>query len=260
MDKKPVSPRKLAANRKNSKRSPGPKTVAGKAKSSQNSYKHGFFAQPAFPNEKSREVDGEAFQMYLDALRTYYSPVGFMENSLVEELAVLYLRQRRLLRFDQARQCAADGGWAFAQKSSMANILRYETTVTRRIEHLVERLETLQEQRLAEETELFEPDEENEAGTAGEPMPTQPKPPVSPISHLAAPDPPTSPTKEPPQPMEAFDHSSDVAPGYRRGWIENAQDAELVERLRWEGSLESLHNSSGDEDNLADFDDPEQIN
>ena len=59
--------------------------------------------------------------------------------------------------------------------------------------------------------------------------------------------------------MEAFDPSV-VAPGYSRGWIEDAKDAELVERMRWEGSLESMHKPYGDEDDLADFDDPEQIN
>lgn len=166
MSQEPVSPRKLAANRENSKCSTGPKTVAGKARSSQNSIKHGFFVQTAFPNEESRTVDGEAFQMYFDALQTYYSPVGFMEDSLVEELAVLYLRHRRLLRFDQDRQCGEDAGWAFAQKGSMANILRYETTVTRRIKQATERLETLQQQRLAEEAELTEPDVE---GTADHP-------------------------------------------------------------------------------------------
>jgi hypothetical protein len=41
--KKPVSPQKLVANRKNGLRSKGPKTPEGKQRASQNSYKHGFF-------------------------------------------------------------------------------------------------------------------------------------------------------------------------------------------------------------------------
>src|SRR3954451_24194859 len=47
-----ISPRKLSANRKNSRKSTGPRTKLGKQKSSQNSLKHGLCSQsPTPPNE-----------------------------------------------------------------------------------------------------------------------------------------------------------------------------------------------------------------
>jgi hypothetical protein len=42
--KKPVSPKQLAANRANASHSTGPRTSEGKARSAQNSRKHGFTA------------------------------------------------------------------------------------------------------------------------------------------------------------------------------------------------------------------------
>ena len=56
-NKKESSPHQIAANRANAKHSSGPRTVAGKAKAAQNSYKHGFFALRLFPNDKLRAQD-----------------------------------------------------------------------------------------------------------------------------------------------------------------------------------------------------------
>ena len=42
--KKPVSPKRLAANHANAARSTGPRSAEGKARSAQNSRKHGFTA------------------------------------------------------------------------------------------------------------------------------------------------------------------------------------------------------------------------
>jgi len=50
--KRPVSQRKIDANRANSKHSTGPKTEAGKAKSAENSDKHGFFAARLYPTKE----------------------------------------------------------------------------------------------------------------------------------------------------------------------------------------------------------------
>ncbi len=47
--KKPVSERKLEANRANARKSTGPRTPEGKARSSQNAYKHGLLARCIIP-------------------------------------------------------------------------------------------------------------------------------------------------------------------------------------------------------------------
>jgi hypothetical protein len=55
---KPLSPEKLAANRTNAQHSTGPQTSAGKEKSAQNSYKHGFYSKRLFPTSRDRDRDG----------------------------------------------------------------------------------------------------------------------------------------------------------------------------------------------------------
>ena len=44
MAKKDTSPNKIEANRRNAKKSTGPRSAAGKAKSSRNAVKHGLLA------------------------------------------------------------------------------------------------------------------------------------------------------------------------------------------------------------------------
>jgi hypothetical protein len=246
MDNKPVSPRKLAANRANAKRSTGPKTQAGKAKASQNAYKHGFHAKRLFPNEEVRAQDGADYEMVYHGLQTHYSPKGFVENLLVEEVATLYLRQARLLKFDQELQTGKNAGWAFAVGggccSSMSNIIRYETAATRRIQQVTERLEALQEKRSAEEAELgFEEGEDGDAAGALTVM--CPEPPVTPSGEAT----------EPPKTCDAREAAASLSKPLAEPSNVTAQpaDARLVEKLRRENSFESLFKRGEDEFNEA---------
>lgn len=177
-NKKEASPQKVAANRANAKRSTGPTTLAGKAKASQNAYKHGVHAKHLFPNNKLRAQDGADYDTVYAGLRAYYSPQGFMEDSLVEEIAVQRLRLTRLLKYDQEQQ-GQYGGSAFVSQGSMPNIIRYETAVNRRIQQATERLEALQEKRFAEEAELeLESEGLDGSDAAGEPEAACPEPPA----------------------------------------------------------------------------------
>ena len=63
--KLPVSLRKLAANRLNAKRSTGPRTPEGKAKSSRNSYKLGIFARQIFPPTEQGIKEWEKYRSSL---------------------------------------------------------------------------------------------------------------------------------------------------------------------------------------------------
>lgn len=57
-----VSERKLKANRENSKKSTGPRTVRGKAYSRSHAVKHGFFARDLFPLMKLKLKAERSFE------------------------------------------------------------------------------------------------------------------------------------------------------------------------------------------------------
>jgi hypothetical protein len=177
-NKKEASPQKVAANRANAKRSTGPTTPAGKAKASQNSYRHGFYAKSMFPNERVRAQDEAAYEMLYKAIRDYYSPRGSEEERLVEQLAKENLRRVRVEKIEQ-QAIAESGVHAFMHSCFIPNILRCETTASHEIRRLTERLEALQEKRGDEEAE-FGSEEGEEGDAAGTPAVTCPEPPVTP--------------------------------------------------------------------------------
>ena len=86
------SPRRIAASRANGRRSHGPPTPAGKARSSRNAFKHGFFSRsfhlaPASDHELWPDID--------DHIR-YFSPADPFQLALVREMALCRWRLRRL--------------------------------------------------------------------------------------------------------------------------------------------------------------------
>jgi hypothetical protein len=93
--KKPVSSEKLAANRKNAERSTGPRTPAGKQRSSQNHYHHGFYAQRPFPTKELLAQDWEGYNRILSSYREHYSPVGDREIAILLRLEALKLRNEQ---------------------------------------------------------------------------------------------------------------------------------------------------------------------
>lgn len=143
---KPVSPRKLAANRENALRSSGPKTAAGKQRSAQNAYEHGFFANRLFPTQTLIDEDWRRYCQIFDALLDHYHPVGYLEFSCIEKMAVESLRLSRLYGYEQKVL-----GWSAPfEERSIDRILRYATSVNRQLEKLTAQLEGLQARRLAE--------------------------------------------------------------------------------------------------------------
>jgi len=157
--KKPVSPKQLAANRKNGQRSNGPNTPERKRRASQNSYKHGFFALRLFPNNEVLARDGADYNRILASLRNHYLPQGDLEDLCVEKIATYSLRLARLLGHEQD---------VFAWRApfearSVDKIIRYESNINRQLEKTTDQLEQLQEARKAEadltETSGLESDE-----------------------------------------------------------------------------------------------------
>ena len=90
-----MTPKQLAANRANAARSTGPRSPEGKARSAQNSRKHGFSAT-TFPVVRLEEVDEVA--RLRDDLIAAYRPVNSQELFALERLA---LAQQNLLRVER---------------------------------------------------------------------------------------------------------------------------------------------------------------
>ena len=145
----PVSPKKLAANRKNAMRSTGPQTAEGKQRSSQNAYKHGFYSDRLFPTEELIARDWEGYKRVLAAYRSQYAPVGALENECVERIAAYSLRLARLLGHEQK---VLDCGKPFEFRS-MDRIVRYESNISRLLEKAINQLERLQATRKAESSQ-----------------------------------------------------------------------------------------------------------
>jgi len=78
------------------RRATGPRSVPGKDRIKHNALKHGIFSKAVLLKGESREE----FVVLLKGLRTDIRPVGTLEETLVEKLAVLIWRYRRLIAFE----------------------------------------------------------------------------------------------------------------------------------------------------------------
>ena len=87
---------KIDANRRNAQKSTGPKTPEGKAASSRNSLVHGLTSNAALlPGEDPADL-----QELYDQFHDDFQPVGAIEESLLERMAVVTYRLRRLARIE----------------------------------------------------------------------------------------------------------------------------------------------------------------
>ncbi len=88
----------LAANRRNARKSTGPRTPEGKAVSSQNATRHGLFASSVLlANESEMRL-----QELLDAHLTRFQPADMVERGLVEAMVAAQWRQWRLWGYEAA--------------------------------------------------------------------------------------------------------------------------------------------------------------
>jgi hypothetical protein len=86
----------IAANQANSQLSTGPKSPAGKARSSRNSFKHGLYAKDlVLPNEDPAELD-----RLRASVRAEHQPINTTEDMLVNDLAENFWRLRRMREFE----------------------------------------------------------------------------------------------------------------------------------------------------------------
>jgi hypothetical protein len=93
-----ASTKQIEANRSNALNGKGPRTAAGKARSSRNALTHGLTAQEiVIPGE-----DVAAYRLFERQLIDDLQPNGSCELELIERLAATYWRLRRIPRFEAA--------------------------------------------------------------------------------------------------------------------------------------------------------------
>jgi hypothetical protein len=155
-----ASEKQTAANRRNAKKSTGPKSASGKAASSQNALKHGVLSEHVVADGE----DEEKFLALLEQLVRDCEPVTAMESCLVERVAILLWRERRLARaeklsletlpglitgyLEDVAKRAEDPFGRFLGFTDQLLIGRYQTMLTNQIRQTLELLHAEQKHRL----------------------------------------------------------------------------------------------------------------
>jgi hypothetical protein len=154
---------RMEANRANAQSSTGPRTEAGKAKSSLNAVKSGLTGRTVLlPADDATE-----YQRHLAAFAEEFEPVGFRESELVQSIADTWWRLRRIPALESAlfakgriefaelfeeHEAAArphliDAHTFIVYEKQIRNLQLQEARLARRREKETAELRNLQEQR-----------------------------------------------------------------------------------------------------------------
>jgi len=101
-----LTPRQLESRRENARKSTGPRTAAGKRRASLNGLKYGYYTGP-HTMEQSMLLLGESpqeFHAFRDSLIASRQPADAIEQMLVEDIAMLAWKKRRINRAQQGLQ------------------------------------------------------------------------------------------------------------------------------------------------------------
>ena len=111
--------RQIAANRRNARRSTGPKSAAGKAASSANALRHGLAAARAvvLPDE-----DADAYERLRQGVIADLDPAGALQEALAQRIVVLLWRLDRAARLEA--ELFVHGRLAVQRKEVAASALR----------------------------------------------------------------------------------------------------------------------------------------
>ena len=161
------TPSRIDINRSNSQHSTGPKTDAGKQRSSLNALRHGLTGQiVVMPTE-----DLEAYQLHLQSFTDEYLPEGATEANLVQALADTSWRLNRVAALEanlltlaaatqpdpladapaQIQNALAIVASLENQSKALANLSMHSQRLSRQFERTVAQLRELQKTRLAHE-------------------------------------------------------------------------------------------------------------
>ena len=97
---RPISEKKIEANRRNARQSTGPKTDAGKHASRLNAVTHGLLANAVVITAGDYQEDEQEFAQLLEELREQFTPVGVAEDLEVQKIALCYWRKMRAVRYE----------------------------------------------------------------------------------------------------------------------------------------------------------------
>jgi hypothetical protein len=153
-EKRAISPRKLAANRANAKRSTGPTTPEGKENSKFNAAKHGLTARYFPALIQAGTAEWEQFETVRTDLYGFYQPADPLEELMVEKVTIEYLRYRRLVEREQVL-CAHNRPYFLDIVNKLA---RYQSAINRQLFEAMRELDRLQAQRKVKEVKEGEHD------------------------------------------------------------------------------------------------------
>ena len=155
-----ISDKQLEANRRNARRSTGPKTAEGKDRSSRNNLRHGLTGQiTVLPSE-----DREAHDLFCNRLIEHLNPENPMEEQLANSIAEDSWRLNRVtaietnifaLGRDRERrelQCALKDAETFLDQARSFQLLTlYEQRINRNLQRNLKQLRELQAERREQE-------------------------------------------------------------------------------------------------------------
>ncbi len=136
-----VSERKLAANLENAKRSTGPRTLEGKARSRFNALKHGLLAKQIMFSPDGALLD-EGLHELFESLRDKYGRDDVRTELLIEGVVADHWRNRQGLRCEIQHLAPANA--YFGPQSSLPNLQRYTTANRRSMLRSLELLDKVQ--------------------------------------------------------------------------------------------------------------------
>lgn len=96
--KKRIIKKQQRVNRANAKLSRGPKTPEGKEKSRWNAVTHGLLTKATVLSMADFNEDPQEYLFLLQELQKDWTPKGAMQEMLVEDIASIFWRRRRVLK------------------------------------------------------------------------------------------------------------------------------------------------------------------
>lgn len=99
-----TSDRQAEANRRNALRSTGPRTPEGRARSRMNAQRHGVLSERVTTDTEGSEL----YQTMLNDLIAEHGPRSETEHLLVQRLANLFWRERRLIQAERNELSSAE--------------------------------------------------------------------------------------------------------------------------------------------------------
>jgi hypothetical protein len=135
---------------KNPKGSTGPKTAAGKQRSSRNTHKHGLNARRLFASPEQWAEDGEEYRAIAIGVNEYFRPKGFWEAFWAEQIVIHALLHARGIGFQQLTLGSNFRFWGTSLNTSQ----RHVSGAFKHLLQAIKMLEEIQSKRKANSGQL----------------------------------------------------------------------------------------------------------